>query len=327
MAKYRNSLPQLADRLFLTDGGIETTLIYQDGFDLPYFAAFDLLKDEAGRAGLRRYYEPYLDVARRQQLGIVLETPTWRANPDWAEKIGYRIADLDGIQRRSVDLLLDLRAEYETPSTPVVLSGCIGPRGDGYDPGRIMSTWEAAAYHATAIKAFADTDADLVSAITMNYAEEAVGVVRAAADAGMPSVISFTVETDGRLPTGQSLREAIETVDAETDAGPVYYMINCAHPTHFESVLVEGAPWLKRIRGLRANASTRSHAELDRATSLDAGDPVDLGRRYANLRCRHQGFSILGGCCGTDSRHIEQIGLACTAADAAKVLGPLRKSA
>jgi S-methylmethionine-dependent homocysteine/selenocysteine methylase len=316
MPKYRANLPQLSDRLFLADGGIETTLIYKEGFNLPCFAAFDLLKDETGLAGLRRYFEPYLVMARQRQLGIVLESPTWRANPDWAAKIGYSEAELAERQRRSIDLLVGLRAQYETPGAPVVISACIGPRGDGYDPGRMMSSWEADAYHAPEIRNYAASEADLVTAITMNYAEEATGIARAAAEAGMPVVISFTVETDGRLPTGQTLKDAIAEVDAETDNGPAYYMINCAHPTHFASLFERGEPWLKRLRGLRANASTRSHAELDRATELDDGDPVDLGRRYAELHRKHRGLTVLGGCCGTDARHIEMIGLACMAVDA-----------
>jgi S-methylmethionine-dependent homocysteine/selenocysteine methylase len=318
MPKYRTRLPQLADRLFLADGGIETTLIYKDGFKLPYFAAFDLMKDKPGTEGLRRYFEPYLALARDRRLGIVLESPTWRASPDWATKLGYSDADLTAVQRRSIALLAELRAEYETPATPVVVSACIGPRGDGYHPGFLMSAWEADAYHAAAIRNYAATEADLITAITMNYADEATGIARAAAEAGMPVVISFTVETDGRLPTGQSLKDAIAEVDAETDNGPAYYMINCAHPTHFAGLFDSDEPWLSRIRGLRANASRLSHAELDRATELDDGDPADLGRRYADLHRKHRGLTILGGCCGTDARHIEQIGLACMEVDAAE---------
>ncbi len=320
MPKYRAHLPQLSDRLFLADGGIETTLIYKDGFKLPYFAAFDLLKDAAGTAGLRNYFEPYLAIARQRGLGIVLESPTWRANPDWAQKLGYSDAALADMQRLSIGLLVGLRADFETPKTPVVISACIGPRGDGYDPGFMMSPWEADAYHAPEIRTYAATEADLITAITMNYADEAIGVARAAADVGMPVVISFTVETDGRLPTGQSLKDAIAEVDAETDNGPAYYMINCAHPAHFAGLFDTGEPWLKRLRGLRANASVKSHAELDRATALDDGDPVDLGHRYAELHRKHRGLTVLGGCCGTDSRHIDQIGLACMAVDAAEAV-------
>jgi S-methylmethionine-dependent homocysteine/selenocysteine methylase len=193
-----------------------------------------------------------------------------------------------------------------------VISGCIGPRGDGYNPDRMMSAREAEDYHSFQAGLFADSGADLVTAVTMNYAAEAIGIARAAAAAGIPSVISLTVETDGRLPTGMTLEETITTIDRSTDAAPAYYMINCAHPTHFEDKLKLGASWMSRIRGIRANASRLSHAELDQATELDAGNPAELGRQYAALRHKHGRINVLGGCCGTDVRHIEQIALACT---------------
>ena len=313
MAKYRSELPQLSGKLFLSDGGIETSLIYLQGFDLPCFAAFDLFKDDRGLGALRDYFEPYLKVARDQNVGIVLETPTWRASTDWAEKLGYAPNALADIRRRSIDLLLDLRARYETPETPVVISGCLGPRGDGYNPTNRMGVYDAAAYHAPEIRNFAATEADMVSAITMNYPEEAVGIARAAADEGMPVVISFTVGTDGRLPTGHSLQEAIAIVDSETDGAPAYYMINCAHPTHFSKVLPAGEAWTDRIRGLRANASCKSHAELDAATELDRGNPEELAAQYRGLRTKLRRLSVVGGCCGTDHEHIERIGLACAA--------------
>jgi S-methylmethionine-dependent homocysteine/selenocysteine methylase len=195
----------------------------------------------------------------------------------------------------------------------MVISGCVGPRGDGYDPGRMMSADEAEAYHAAQIGVFAGTEADIVSAITMTYAEEAIGIARAAEAAGMPVVISFTLETDGRLPTGQGLKEAIAAVDAATGWAPLYYMINCAHPTHFASVVASGEPWLQRLKGLRANASKRSHAELDAAPDLDAGDPVELGREYRAIRRGLPHLTVLGGCCGTDHRHVEAISRACLA--------------
>jgi S-methylmethionine-dependent homocysteine/selenocysteine methylase len=312
VAKYRDHLPQLSGHLFLTDGGIETSLIYLQGFDLPYFAAFDLLKDDRGLAALRAYFEPYARIAREQQLGIVLESPTWRASTDWADKLGYSEEQLADIRRRSVDLLVDLRREYETPTSPVVISGCLGPRGDGYSPTNRMGAHEAAAYHAPEIRGFAATDADLVTAITMNYPEEAIGIARAAQDEGMPVVVSFTVETDGRLPTGDTLQEAIEAVDAQTGSAPAYYMVNCAHPTHFAGVLAGGADWTHRIRGLRANASRKSHAELDISTTLDAGNPDELAGEYRDIRARLRNLNVVGGCCGTDHRHIERIALVCS---------------
>lgn len=311
MAKYRNDLPVLSDAVFIMDGGMETTFIFHEGVDLPYFAAFDLMKDEAGRSRLRAYYTRFIDLARARGVGFVLDAPTWRANPDWAARLGLDAAALDAVNRRSIELLLGLRELYETPSSPMVVSGVIGPRGDGYRADNAMSPLAAADYHAGQARAFASAGADMVSAYTLNYVEEAVGVAIAAADAGLPSVISFTLETDGRLPTGQPLRDAIEQVDAETAGAPAYYMLNCAHPTHFEHVVAEGGDWLDRIRGLRANASMRSHAELDAAPDLDAGNPAELAQQYRGLRRRMRNLNILGGCCGTDFRHVEQICLAC----------------
>lgn len=312
MSTYRDGLPQLGGELFLTDGGIETTLIFHDGLDLPYFAAFDLLRTTEGEEALRRYFRTYGALARRFGTGLVLESATWRASADWGEKLGYAPEALADANRRSIGLLEEVREEYATPEAPVVISGCLGPRGDGYVPDTAMTAAEAEAYHLAQVEIFAGTAADLVTAITMNDAEEAVGIARAAKRAGLPVVISFTVETDGRLPTGQSLGSAVEQVDDATTEYSAYFMINCAHPTHFEKVVGTGGPWADRIRGLRANASRMSHAELDEAPELDAGDPVELGREYATLRATGLGqLNVMGGCCGTDDRHVEQIALAC----------------
>ncbi len=311
MTRHRNSLPQLDGRLFLTDGGIETTLIFREGLDLPLFAAFDLLKSEAGEAALRRYFEGYAALARRLGAGVILESPTWRANADWGARLGYSRETLAEANRKAIRLLEDIRNGIEDGKTPAVISGCVGPRGDGYVPGRTMTDAEAESYHAEQIGTFAGTAADMVTAITMNYVEEAIGVARAARRAGMPAVISFTVETDGRLPTGQSLRDAIEGTDAATGSTPAYYMINCAHPAHFEGALEAGEPWTGRIRGLRANASIQSHAELNEASELDAGDPAGLGADHARLKRKLPRINVLGGCCGTDERHVEQMALAC----------------
>ena len=304
-ARYRDALPQLGDATFLTDGGIETTLIYHDGLDLPYFAAYDLLTREGGEDTLRRYFEPYVRIALDRGVGIVLETATWRANPDWATRMGHTPEQLADLNRRAVALLEGLREEHETPSTPIVISGCIGPRGDGYVVGQTMTDEEATAYHGVQIATFGATAADLVTAITMTYADEAVGIVRAAGEAGLPAVISFTVETDGRLPSGQTLGDAIDEVDARTGGSAAYFMVNCAHPSHFSDVLEPGTGWTDRIRGLRANASRLSHAELDEAEELDEGDPEELAHDYVALRERLPRLTVLGGCCGTDHRHID----------------------
>lgn len=310
MAKYRDALPQLSGATFLSDGGIETTLVFLEGFDLPYFAAFHLLKDTAGELALRKYFGGYAALARQHGVGFVLESATWRASADWGAKLGYSADEVREANRRAVALLHDVRAQHESAATPMVVSGCIGPRGDGYNPESFMDATEAERYHALQATTFRDADADMVTAITMTYPAEAIGLTRAAVTAGMPVAISFTVETDGRLPNGQTLREAIEEVDAETGNAPAYYMINCAHPTHFAAALTPGAPWTSRIRGVRANASTKSHAELDQATELDFGNPAELAQQYRDLAARLPNLSVLGGCCGTDLRHLEAIAAA-----------------
>ena len=307
MSKYRNRLPQLKDQLFITDGGLETTLIYHDGLDLPAFAAFDLLKDDAGLAILRGYFARYAELARSHSLGLVLEAPTWRANADWGAKLGYDARALADANRKAIGLLLEIRDEFESPTTKIVISGNLGPRGDGYVATSRMSAGEAQDYHASQIKTFAQTDVDMVAAFTMNYVEEAIGIATAAKSYAMPVAISFTLETDGRLPSGDTLAQAIVRTDDETGNYPAYYMINCAHPTHFEGVLREGGAWRERIRGLRANASMRSHAELDRSTDLDAGNPEELGTQHAALYSMLPQLTVVGGCCGTDHRHVDAI--------------------
>jgi len=293
--------------LFLTDGGLETTLIFHEGIDLPAFAAFDLLKDEEGREALRRYFRPYLEVARDRRAGFVLDTATWRANPDWADELGYSGEQLDAANREAVALAEELKAEAESDETPIVIEAVVGPRGDGYQPESLMSAEDAQRYHSVQIGTFAETAAEIVTAVTMTYTEEAIGIARAASEAGMPVAISFTVETDGRLPNGQSLGEAIEQVERETDGAPAYYMVNCAHPTHFDDVVAEGGGWRERIAGIRANASAKSHAELDEATELDDGDPEELGAQYRGLGEGLPKLNVLGGCCGTDHRHVAAV--------------------
>ncbi len=292
-------------QIFLTDGGIETDLIFHHGFDLPHFAAFDLLKTAKGRDALEKYFREYAELAKKQGVDLLLESPTWRASPDWGKKLGYTEPALMEANFRAIALLKRLRKDYQSPKTKVLISGCIGPRGDGYQPSNTMSIAEAEIYHSFQAGVFATAAVDRITAVTMNYVEEAIGVARAAAKVGLPSVISFTVETDGNLATGQTLQSAIEQVDREAGRAPIYYMINCAHPSHFDSVLAGGGSWIERIRGVRANASAKSHAELNDSAELDEGDLKDFGRRHAELFGKWKQFEILGGCCGTDARHIE----------------------
>ncbi len=305
------ALPQLQDRLFITDSGLETTLIYRHHLDLPAFSAFVLLETNAGRQRLRAYFERHAAIARAHGAGFIAESPTWRANRDWGRTLGYDADRLAAINRAAIMQLADLRARAGQSADTYLISGCIGPRHDGYDANVRMGAPEAERYHDAQIQTFADTPADLVSALTIANVDEAVGIARAAARAGLPVVISFTVETDGRLPSGTTLEDAVLQVDAATDHGPAYYMVNCAHPTHFSAALEAGSRWPLRIRGIRANASRRSHAELDAATTLDDGDPVQLAVEYRRLIMALPQLSILGGCCGTDHRHVSAIAEVC----------------
>jgi homocysteine S-methyltransferase len=289
----------------LTDGGLETTLVFQDGRELPDFASFPLLDDEAGSALVDRYFLPYLDLAERQGCAFVLDTATWRANADWGLRLGYDARELAEANRRAVGHAERLAATH--PSVPTVVNGVVGPRGDGYVVGAAMSADQAASYHALQALAFAAAGAQMMTAVTMTYADEAVGVVEAASAVGLDVVVSFTLETDGRLPSGQELGDAVREVEERTAAAPAYFMVNCAHPVHFASVLETDEPWVGRIQGIRANSSTMSHAELDVAEDLDRGDVASLARHYAELDRLLPELRVVGGCCGTDIEHVTAI--------------------
>lgn len=293
----------------LTDSGLETWLVFHRDVDLPDFAAFPLLDDPTGRELLAEYFRDHLRIGAQAAAGVVLETPTWRANRDWGARLGYDAAALDRVNREAVAFVRGLGAEFD--GVDVVVSGNIGPRSDGYNPAEFLSPDVAASYHGPQIESFVGSGADRVTMLTATHTGEAVGVVRAAATAGIPVVVAFTLETDGRLPSGQPLHEAIEEVDGATGGAALHFGINCAHPDHFGQALDVDSETIGRIRLVRANASRASHAELDEADVLDDGNPVELAGQYADLLRSHPHLDVLGGCCGTDVRHVEAIARAC----------------
>jgi S-methylmethionine-dependent homocysteine/selenocysteine methylase len=303
----------------LTDAGLETVLVFDEGLELPEFAAFPLVDSDEGRAALQRYYKPFLELARDRGVPLVLSAPTWRANADWGRLLGYEGDDLVEVNRRAVAFVEGVRDDVLEPGERgnVVIEGSIGPRSDAYHPTLLMDADEAERYHAVQIRTLAETGCPQATALTLTYPEEAIGIVRAARAAGLPVVVGFTVETGGRLPSGDSIEEAILAVDDATAAAAEYFVINCAHPTHFAEALPEGDA-RRRIRGLRANASMLSHAELDEAEELDPGDPADLAERYVGLRSELPELELVGGCCGTDIRHVTAICDAWLADDAAR---------
>jgi homocysteine S-methyltransferase len=294
-------------RPFIGDAGLETSMIFGEGIELPEFAAFVLLEDENGRVALRRYYERFAAIATDHEVGFTLDTPTWRASTNWGERLGYSRQRLADINREAIELAQRLGDEWQSETTPIAVCGALGPEDDAYHPSRHLSAEEAEEYHAPQVAAFGAAGAEMASGSTLSYVEEAIGMVRAAGAAGLPVSIAFTVETDGRLPSGEPLGEAVERLDAETAAAAEYLMVNCAHPSHFAGELAAGGEWVGRIAGIRANASRRSHAELDEAEDLDSGDPAELGREYGALAPSLPGLRVVGGCCGTDHRHVARI--------------------
>ncbi len=292
---------------FLTDGGLETDMIFTKNIDLPHFASFPMLDNPKHLHTLKNYYMEYLDIAKKNGTGYILESPTWRANKDWGFKLGYNEQDLFDVNQKAVECIKELRDTYKDEIDEILISGQIGPRGDGYQIQDSMTPDEAHKYHSLQIEAFKKSSVDMVSAITMTYTEEAIGICFGAHKYNLPVVISFTVETDGKLPNGDSLEEAIYKVDKATNNYPLYYMINCAHPTHFVDVLKENMDWKSRIKGIRANASCKSHAELDESTELDAGNIVELAQWHTKLNKHLPGLMVYGGCCGTDASHVESI--------------------
>lgn len=306
MPRYRTSLPQLSGDLFLTDAGLETDLIFNHGIEIREFAAHTLLPSSKGRTALNRYFTGFLDLARERNAGFILDSATWKAHRHWARDLESNPAELRAANAESVRFISEMRDRFSDNAKPIVLNAIVGPCGDAYRPEVTISIDQAETYHAEQLGWIAGTEADMVTAVTFNQASEAAGLVRAARSAGLPAAVSFTVETDGALPNGQSLAAAIGEVDEASDSYAAYFMINCAHPTHFSNVL-EDAAWARRIRGIRANASRKSHAELDEAPELDAGNPVEMAQQYHVLEQRMPWLNIFGGCCGTDLRHVTAI--------------------
>jgi homocysteine S-methyltransferase len=306
MTAYRDALPQLCGDIFLADAGIETDLIFNHGIAIPEFAAHTLLSSPAGKQALENYFREFLSLAQGAGTGFILDSQTWKAHPHWASDLGASESELREANRQSLAFIAGLREEFTASGKAIVLNAVVGPRGDGYAPDHRISAREAESYHSTQIGWLAETEADMVTATTFTQAEEAIGLVRAANSAGLPVVVSFTLETDGRLPDGQALSQAIEAVDGETDAAAAYFMINCAHPDHFTHVL-QSADWARRIRGIRCNASRKSHSELDQSETLDPGDPCELARQYLEIREIMPWLNVFGSCCGTDLRHVSQI--------------------
>lgn len=300
-------LARMGGRLHLTDGGLETAMIFHEGLDLPQFAAFTLLGLPEGTAAMRRYFNGFLDQAAALNLGFVLDTVTWRASGGWGEVMNLPPGEIDRINRAAVAFAGALRDAHGAGDA--ILNGVIGPHGDAYRRDSVLSPDEAYDYHHRQVAVLADAGVDMVTAVTISSTGEAIGIAEAARDAGVPVALSFTVETDGRLIGGETLEAAVGVTDAATGGYAAWFGINCAHPDHFGPGLA--GDWTRRLGAIRANASRLSHAELDEAAELDDGNPEELATAYQALRQRLPSLRVLGGCCGTDLRHVAAIGRKC----------------
>jgi homocysteine S-methyltransferase len=274
MSRYRNNLPQLSGELYLTDAGVETDLIFNHGIEIREFASHTLLPDVVGREALANYFRGFLALANEYDAGCILDSQTWKAHMHWANDLGEDEEFLQKANEESIRFIKGLRDEFSDNEKPVVLNAAIGPQGDAYAPEAEVAAEQAEDYHSKQL-----------------------------------GWLSFTVETDGKLPTGQPLGEAIQAVDEATDNAAAYFMVNCAHPDHFFHVLIN-SEWAHRIHGIRCNASRLSHAELDESEVLDHGDPVELAEQYRSLAGRMPWLNVFGGCCGSDLRHVTQIAAA-----------------
>lgn len=302
----RTILPQMSGKAMTCGGGFETWLQYVDGFELRHFCAFELINDKRGLACLTDYHRKWVEASVENGFGVINEGLHYRASRDWGELIGFSREALEEINIRSIEFYKDIAKEYESPETPMLFGGVIGPRGDAYNVGRTPDAAEAEDYHSEQIQTFKKAGVDLVSAVTFSSVQEAIGVARAAKAAGVAVVISFFVARGGKLKGGETLEDAIAAVDAATDSTPAYYMVNCTHPTEFEPGLNEGE-WTRRLGGFMPNAVAMETLDLCKLGHLEDGDPVELGGQMADLARRFPHINVWGGCCGTDGRHIGEI--------------------
>lgn len=296
------------DDIIITDGGLETTLIYKYNIELPYFSCINLLKTDSGRNIIYNCLLNYVNISEKYNVNIIIETPTWRCSKKWSKLLNCENSDIEKINREAVNIVKSIKKNNKK----IIISGNIGPIDDGYVISNKLTIEELKEYHSEQIYILANENVDIISAFTINYVEEAIGITLVCKDINIPLVISFTLNIDGKLPSGMTLEDSIKYIDKYTNYYPMYYMINCAHPKHFISLFKDNnSDWIKRIKGIRSNASDKSHEELNNSKKLDIGNIVELSNYCKNIRKENKHINIFGGCCGTDENHVEEILIKC----------------
>lgn len=291
---------------YLSEGGTETELMYKYGFELPHFAMFPLLDNPDAESRMREMFGSYLEVAAKYKTGALMGGLDYRASPDWGELLGYSPDGLAEANLQSIDFLRDIAKEYVSAVPDILIQGLIGPRGDAYERNETITENEAEDYHCVQLETLKKADVDLALAITFNNIPESIGVARAAAKIGVPLAISLTLDSASKLNSGPGLVEAITTIDRETGRSPAFYLINCSHPVEYEPAIGPG-DWINRVRGVRPNASKMEKIALCKIGHLEEGDPVELGALCGDLARRYPHMDVWGGCCGTWSRHLDEI--------------------
>lgn len=297
---------QVEGRYYLSEGGMETEVMYKHGFDFPHFAVFELLKNPKAVSALQAMYRQYFDVVAKHQMVALVGGLDYRASPDWGALLGYSADGLSDMNHRCIDFLRDLAKEYIGEIDEILIQGFIGPRGDAYETNTVITEQESEDYHSVQLQTLKEADVDLASALTFNNIPESIGVAKAAARLDLPLCISLSLDGSSRLNSGPSLGDAIKTIDAATDNSVAFYMINCVHPLEYESALADES-WMKRIRGVRPNASVMDKISLCKIGHLEDGDPIELGNQIGDLFKRFPHMDILGGCCGTWDNHLDQM--------------------
>lgn len=264
-----------------------------------------LIYDKSGRAALEAIYRQYLDIGQRYQLPLLLSTPTWRAGRERIAAAGLAGRDVNGDNSR---FLAELRDSYGDYARQVAICGLMSCRGDAYKPAEAMSANAAGDFHSWQANALAAAGVDFLLAATLPALSEAIGLARAQAATGLPYLISFVARPEGTLLDGTPLDTAIATIDVAITPRPLAYLINCTHASIFRSALLNernSSPLVRaRIIGLLANTAALSPDELDESAELVEEAPEVFGNSVAALR-DELNMKVLGGCCGTDERHID----------------------
>jgi homocysteine S-methyltransferase len=306
MNKSKDFPKQTSRHYYMCEGGTETEIMYKHGFDFPHFAVFELLNDPKAVAALTGMYRQYFEVVAKYKMSALVGGLDYRASPDWGALLGYSAEGLADINHRCIDFLRNISKEYTAEIDNILVQGLIGPRGDAYNANHSITENEAQDYHSVQLETLKSTDIDLVSALTFNSIPESIGVARAAADLNIPLCISLSLDSSSKLNTGPTLGEAIETIDAATKSSAAFYMINCVHPLEYAPAL-KAESWMKRIRGVRPNASVMDKMSLCKIGHLEDGNPIELGQQVGDLIHRYPHMDIYGGCCGTWDAHLDQI--------------------